>query len=683
MGQTPEKWPKTASGLPSTAGTTASIAFIRRGKIYVGHVGDSAIVLGLQDPHDPQNWLSHPLTRDHKPESDEETRRIVRCGGKVIAKSGVPRVVWNRPRTGHKGPVRRSTHIDEIPFLAVARSLGDLWSYNSEEDVFVVSPEPDTFVYPIDIDRHRCLILGTDGAWNMLSPAQAVRIVCEAEKSNEQHMLNPNPNRQWINPSKKLVDKAIERWNGNNLRADNTSVVTVMLDPPGPPRAQVLKRQRELAQQLSAAGQPLLGDPAVVGLTNHPLDADRGSVALVTNTTPEEAPEPMSVDPCPMAGAPSGVPNPGNGFFDPSTSTKIISRCPNSKNRAEAQGHNLAALAQQQPLQPVAAQPAINPTAPTDAAAANSRILHDFVPARKPLNQRSSSQLNRLSDSLVDSTTKPSRNHDARGSRFASTASLADISESDAIQCNEISSSDDDSPADHGKRSASRLAGKCGKKSPTGAAKEAKLTRELNALQLDSPLFKNADLSRGRSNRRRTRSEDNHSDAENLDKQQPRTRKLRSARESVVDVEARCNQLKARIKSIERKVSKKTDQLNHEMRLLQSDLASSWEVTSSPTKGQPSQAHFLRSQHQGSPPKVQASHKSSARALRPRTPTSAKPSKFLSTPSLSLRKRRRLDDNGDSPVTKSPRTPSGTGRVKGSKPVITRSKTARVLTLKK
>ncbi len=29
---------------------------------------------------------------------------------------------------------RRSTHIDEIPFLAVARSLGDLWSYNTELD---------------------------------------------------------------------------------------------------------------------------------------------------------------------------------------------------------------------------------------------------------------------------------------------------------------------------------------------------------------------------------------------------------------------------------------------------------------------------------------------------------------------------------------------------------------------
>ena len=54
--------------------------------------------------------------------------RIHKSGGKVVCKSGVPRVVWNRPKMGHKGPVRRSTLIDEIPFLAVARSLGTLFS---------------------------------------------------------------------------------------------------------------------------------------------------------------------------------------------------------------------------------------------------------------------------------------------------------------------------------------------------------------------------------------------------------------------------------------------------------------------------------------------------------------------------------------------------------------------------
>jgi Serine/threonine protein phosphatase len=50
-----ESWPKTVSGLPSTSGTTASVAFIRKGKIYIGHVGDSSIVLGYQD----EGWLKY------------------------------------------------------------------------------------------------------------------------------------------------------------------------------------------------------------------------------------------------------------------------------------------------------------------------------------------------------------------------------------------------------------------------------------------------------------------------------------------------------------------------------------------------------------------------------------------------------------------------------------------------
>ncbi|XP_043259277.1 uncharacterized protein LOC122401287 [Colletes gigas] len=247
-----EKWPRTASGLPSTAGTTASIAFIRKSKIYIGHVGDSGIILGYQVDGDPQ-WRAKALTKDHKPESGPEMMRIRESGGKVVSKSGVPRVVWNRPRIGHKGPVRRSTHIDEIPFLAVARSLGDLWSYNSELNTFVVSPEPDVKVVAIDVESHRCLIFGTDGLWNMLTPQAAVAIVQAADRHNEKHLIasqqtcnGQTDNVQlWINPSKSLVDRALERWSTKRLRADNTSVVTLMLDPPGPSRSEVLLNQKK------------------------------------------------------------------------------------------------------------------------------------------------------------------------------------------------------------------------------------------------------------------------------------------------------------------------------------------------------------------------------------------------------------------------------------------------------
>ncbi|XP_043472872.1 uncharacterized protein LOC122505380 [Leptopilina heterotoma] len=259
-----DKWPRTASGLPSTAGTTASIAFIRKGKIYIGHVGDSGIVLGYQDEGDPQ-WKAKALTKDHKPESGPEMTRIQESGGKVVSKSGVPRVVWNRPRIGHKGPVRRSTHIDEIPFLAVARALGDLWSYNSELDTFVVSPEPDVKVVSIDVKTHRCLIFGTDGLWNMLTPQAAVAIVQAAERHNEKHLIATQGNdgkqsdvQMWINPSTSLVDRALERWSSTRLRADNTSVVTLMLDPPGPSRSEVFQNQkREQAAPTDAPRRPV------------------------------------------------------------------------------------------------------------------------------------------------------------------------------------------------------------------------------------------------------------------------------------------------------------------------------------------------------------------------------------------------------------------------------------------
>ena len=143
----------------------------------------------------------------------------------------------------------------------MARALGDLWSYNSKKDVFVVSPEPDLpdlHVYDIDISTNRwresfniylfkkynyfyflppcrCLLLGTDGSWNVLSPEIAVTAVQQAEKNNEKHMIDLQAGHTWVNLSKKLVDMGVERWKVCKLRADNTSVVVVMLDPRGPP----------------------------------------------------------------------------------------------------------------------------------------------------------------------------------------------------------------------------------------------------------------------------------------------------------------------------------------------------------------------------------------------------------------------------------------------------------------
>lgn len=59
---------------------------------------------------------------------------------------------------------------------------GDLWSYDFYSGEFVVSPEPDTTVMTLDPKRHRYIILGSDGLWNMMPPKNAVNMCYSHDK---------------------------------------------------------------------------------------------------------------------------------------------------------------------------------------------------------------------------------------------------------------------------------------------------------------------------------------------------------------------------------------------------------------------------------------------------------------------------------------------------------------------
>ncbi|XP_033119315.1 protein phosphatase 1D-like [Anneissia japonica] len=216
-------WKKTLSGYPSTAGTTCSMAIIIGIKMYIAHVGDSGIVMGYDD----EGMInSEVLTIEHKPDSKPERKRIEGDGGLVMTKNGVNRVVWKRPKISHMGPVRRSTSIDCIPFLAVARSLGDLWSYNYESKKYIISPKPDIEVMTLDPYEHKFLVLGTDGLWNMISGTRAVDIVADYERER----ISKNGVHQQT-AAQVIVRAAIKQWNDRFLRADNTTAVVVFIDP--------------------------------------------------------------------------------------------------------------------------------------------------------------------------------------------------------------------------------------------------------------------------------------------------------------------------------------------------------------------------------------------------------------------------------------------------------------------
>jgi len=543
-----ENWAKTGSGLPSTAGTTASIAFIRRGKIFVGHVGDSGIVLGEQDEERPDVWNCKPLTKDHKPECEVELARIEAAGGKVVNKSGVPRVVWNRPRLGHTGPVRRSTPVDEIPFLAVARALGDLWSYNSKRDIFVVSPDPDLHVYSIDISKQRCLILGTDGAWNVLSPEMAVNSVRLAEKNNEKHMLEGVAGGQWLNPSKQLVDQAVDRWRACKLRADNTSVVVVMLDPPGPPRAQVLRRQRDAAKGI------------------HPPKKQ------ACNNT--DAP--------PLPPKPAAKPNKG---------LAIISRFPNSKKPEEASGKNLVTSKEE------------GSTPTSCKLAESSRIVHDS--AKTEPTKVSVAKPNRPDDPTVPAVLKAAPESVAEPEPSTSSSSSTSSTSEPDIQVNEVSSSDTESPNPLTKsqsvpkvaprKSLSRELASLALSSPVPALPVK--GRKSSSRQSSNPVMPRR---RGRSIDGAATGRENESDEENSGVRAggrntvPVVRSHRSGAAvqtgrgalqagtetgKLQEVEAKCEALSTKLKMMERKVADKTEQLSQEVKAIKTVMG-----TSTPTR---------------------------------------------------------------------------------------------------
>ncbi|XP_065642596.1 protein phosphatase 1D-like [Hydra vulgaris] len=101
---------------------------------------------------------------------DDDHVKIENLGGKVST-SSVPRVVWKRPL---KNPYyitseNSITQHEYIPFLAIARALGDFWSFVPERKESIVSPEPDINYIDIVPDIHKFLLLASDGLWGVMN----------------------------------------------------------------------------------------------------------------------------------------------------------------------------------------------------------------------------------------------------------------------------------------------------------------------------------------------------------------------------------------------------------------------------------------------------------------------------------------------------------------------------------
>uniref|UniRef100_K3WZA9 PPM-type phosphatase domain-containing protein n=1 Tax=Globisporangium ultimum (strain ATCC 200006 / CBS 805.95 / DAOM BR144) TaxID=431595 RepID=K3WZA9_GLOUD len=142
-------------------GSTVLLGLLIGGKLFVANLGDSRGVWSKADDEVVR------VSVDHKPDLDEETKRVEEAGGKVIY-SGC----W---RVAH----------DEIPLrLAISRSLGDhplKTNLPLSCSAPLVSVTPDIQILDAG-GADEFLVFASDGLWDRLSDEDAAQLVKEKLK---------------------------------------------------------------------------------------------------------------------------------------------------------------------------------------------------------------------------------------------------------------------------------------------------------------------------------------------------------------------------------------------------------------------------------------------------------------------------------------------------------------------
>ncbi|CAI6005780.1 unnamed protein product [Closterium sp. NIES-65] len=131
-----------------TVGSTSVVLVVTAHHLVVGNCGDSRAVLC-------RGGKAVPLSKDHKPEREDEMKRVEKAGGRVI--------FWNGYRV--------------LGVLAMSRAIGDRYLKP------YVIPEPEVTI----TQRHpddELVVLASDGLWDVISNEAAVDIArrCLAQR---------------------------------------------------------------------------------------------------------------------------------------------------------------------------------------------------------------------------------------------------------------------------------------------------------------------------------------------------------------------------------------------------------------------------------------------------------------------------------------------------------------------
>ncbi|CRH02542.1 protein phosphatase PPM5, putative [Plasmodium relictum] len=174
------------------SGTTATIIvhLFKEKKLYIAYVGDSRAVLGKKK--DGSNQLvAVELTKDHKPNSSGEKKRILNSGGQVMKLEGdIPYRVFIKNKF--------------YPGLAMSRAIGDTIGHQ----IGIIS-EPDFLEVNINEEEDILVLICSDGVWEFISSEEAINLIYEFGYENVQDAVENLAKEswdRWLNEEENIVD---------------------------------------------------------------------------------------------------------------------------------------------------------------------------------------------------------------------------------------------------------------------------------------------------------------------------------------------------------------------------------------------------------------------------------------------------------------------------------------------
>ena len=198
------------------SGTCSISVLLVDNKMFVINLGDSRCVLGQRKNGD-ENKLGEKvgieMSIDQKPMREDEKLRIIEKGGEVSDKlAGAPRVYRKN---------------DEVPGLAVSRSIGDIVAHEVG-----VSCEPEIFEKELDSDDH-FIVIGSDGIWDAMSSCEVVGFIfqkMESQKSKCAQLLAEECRNRWellnMYKQKYLMEMDINQ-DQNKSRSSKNNIIDI------------------------------------------------------------------------------------------------------------------------------------------------------------------------------------------------------------------------------------------------------------------------------------------------------------------------------------------------------------------------------------------------------------------------------------------------------------------------